>query len=544
MADSVLTRARRITRFVLQTNLVDVNTAAGMPRLAPFVLRHGLGVRTVHHVHALQHPHRTALTDARRSLTYRQADEEINRICRAFQAMGVRRGDRAILCFENRVEYMLFWFAGFRAGISIVHASYRSTAAELHYLATHSKAAVIVCSQRTAPAVRELLEAHEIELIVVDDVGVHPRQHRYPEWSDRHDSDFFAVDSAAAGDNVVYTSGTTGKPKGAVRNFSNVGVAELSRIGERLPVRAADRHLVVCPLYHSGAQAFAAMMTSLGCTLVLLEKFDAEATLEAMARWRIHSTFMVPTMIRRIVELPAEIRNQHPTPELRALVSGAAAFPHALRLRAIAAFGASSVHDFYGATELGWITLIDGDEMLERPGSVGRGLEGHELQITNADREVLPTGEVGTIWARNEQTMEGYLHDEQASEDSRDADWITVDDLGYLDEDGYLYLAGRDRDMVISGGVNIYPVEIEEVLAQHEGVEEVAVIGLPDTDLGERLTAVVAGEVDFDELAEFARGKLAAHKVPRRWELIGELPRNPTGKVLKRELRERYGGAQ
>ncbi len=541
MTDSIVTRVRRITRFVRDTKLVERTNLRAAPGLGPFALRHGLNIRTVHHVHARQHPERVAMSDERQALTYGEADQWINKICEAFAAMGYRRGDRVILCMENRVEYLLFWFAGFRSGIAAVHASYRSTPDELQFLAAHSKAKAVVCSSRTRDAVAALANATPaIEVIVVDDSAVHPRQHRYPGWAVRHSGDFFVGGRDAPGDNVVYTSGTTGKPKGAVRNFSAVGIAELSRIGERLPMQTADRHLVVCPLYHSGAQAFVAMMTSLGCTIILRSHFEAEQTLETMSRWRIHSIFMVPTMIRRVVELPEPVRRANPTPELRALVSGAAEFPHALREKVTRHFGPAAIFDFYGATELGWITLIDGHEMLERPGSVGRALAGHELRITDADRKPLPAGSIGTIWARNEQSMDGYLDDKAATDDARDGGWITVDDLGYLDDDGYLFLCGRDRDMVITGGVNVYPVEIEEALACHADVIEVAVVGVPDVDLGERLVAVVAGAVDFEELEALARERLASHKVPRRWERVDELPRNPTGKVLKRELRDRY----
>lgn len=509
--------------------------------IAPFALRHGVNVRTIHHLHAARFPERVAMVDERSSLTYAEANAAINRICHAFASQGLRRGDRVVLCMENRVEYLLFWFASLRAGIAAVHASYRSTSAELLYLTRHSAARAIVCSERTGPAVGEVCaELHALEVIVVGDAAVHPRQHRYETWAARHPDTFYAIPRDVPGSSIVYTSGTTGKPKGAVRDFAKTGIGELSRITERLPVEAGDRHLVVCPLYHSGAQAFVGIMSSLGCTIVLRRHFDAVDTLETLSRWRIHSVFLVPTMIRRITELPAEQRAAHPTPALRAVVSGAAEFPHALRERAIELFGPQKVFDFYGATELGWLTLIRGDEMLAHPGSVGCALSGHELRVTDADRRPLATGEVGTIWARNDQTMEGYLHDQVATDASHDHGWVTVDDLGYLDRDGYLYLCGRDRDMVISGGVNIYPVEIEEVLAGHPEVVEVAVIGIADDDLGERLVAVVVGDVGVDALDTHARASLAAHKVPRRWEFVDELPRNPTGKVLKRELRERF----
>jgi long-chain acyl-CoA synthetase len=243
-------------------------------------------------------------------------------------------------------------------------------------------------------------------------------------------------------------------------------------------------------------------------------------------------------MIRRLVELPTSL----PTPELRALISGASEFPEALRRAAIDRFGAPVIHDFYGATELGWVTLIDGTEMLARPGSVGRPLPGQAVAILDRSGRELPVGETGLVYVRNEQTMSGYLGDAKATDETRRGAWITVEDLGRVDRDGYLYISGRERDMVKSGGVNLYPVEIEEVIGQHPNVRDVAVIGLPDPEWGERLAAVVVprGDLDPPDVEAFARERLASVKVPKEWHVVDELPRNPTGKTLKRELRERY----
>lgn len=541
MSDSLFDITGRVGRFVFQTGIAREVRLAATPQLVGVLLRNGLNVRTIHHVHAALHPDRIAMMDERSTLTYRAVNRWLNRIARALATIGVKRGDRIILCMENRTEYLLFWFASFRAGIAVVHASYRSTPDELEYLAAHSRARAIICSETTADAVRALVRVMpEVAPVVVDDVCVAPNQHRFPEWAAVMDDSFVEPGQDARTDNVVYTSGTTGKPKGAIRNFTDVGIVELSRIGERLPLQTAERHLVVSPLYHSGAQAFVTILTSLGGSIHLRPHFDAADALHYLHRWRIESTFMVPTMIRRILDLPQDQLQAWRPPSLRALVSGAAAFPHALRLRAVEYFGEDAVWDFYGATELGWITLIGGDEMLERPGSVGRVLSGHELRILDGDRREVAPGEVGTIWVRNEQMMEGYLDDATATAASSHEGWTTVDDLGRVDDDGYLYLAGRDRDMVISGGVNIYPVEIEEALATHPAVQEVAVIGLEDEEWGERVAAVVVGEANIDELDAWVRERVASHKAPRSWFFVDALPRNPTGKVLKRELRERF----
>jgi fatty-acyl-CoA synthase len=407
---------------------------------------------------------------------------------------------------------------------------------------------VVVTDARTLPAVlsvRSQFPELGLRVVAVSDAAALPSGvARYrdlvaagsPSWSParRH---------TGSADNVVYTSGTTGKPKGAVRDFAAFGLSELFRLLERLPFRTGDRHLAVSPLYHSAGQALLTLQASLAATVRLLPHFEPEDTLRALSSHRAESTFLVPTMIRRLVTLPDRLFAQHPTPQLRCLLSGASEFPQRLREQAIARFGASAVFDFYGATELGWVTLINGAEMLSRPASVGRPLAGQQIRILGPEGQELPPGEVGLISVRNAQTMAGYLHDAAATKASRSGAWTTVEDLGSLDSGGYLFLAGRARDMVKSGGVNLYPVEIEEVLARHPSIREVAVIGVPDREWGERLVGVVVQSGSSFEPADverFARGQLSGLKVPRQWEVVDELPRNATGKVLKMELCRRF----
>jgi fatty-acyl-CoA synthase len=514
------------------------------PSIARLALRAGLSVRTVHAIHAIHTPNRPALVDARGTRTYAEVDRAINRAAHAFRdELGIGRGDAVAIAAENCAEYVITWFALMRLGARAVHASYRSQPAELEYLVGHAGLRAILVSDASLDAASEVARSRSrLSVITVgartgnairfDDLLARARSSDLPQTPARHEGS----------ESIVYTSGTTGKPKGAVRDFARFGVVEGARVLERLPFRIGDRHLVVAPLYHSAAQAFALIHSALGATIYLHSHFDAEAALNELSRSRIHSVFLVPTMIRRIVELPEAVRAKLPTPELRALVSGASEFPEALRRAAIDAFGAPVVYDFYGATELGWVTLIDGKEMLERPGSVGRPLPGQAVAIFDRQGRELPVGETGLVYVRNEQTMSGYLGDTAATDETRRGPWVTVEDNGRVDADGYLYISGRERDMVKSGGVNLYPVEIEEVIAHHPGVRDVAVIGLPDPEWGERLAAVIVprGPLDPADIERFARTKLASVKVPKEWHLVSELPRNATGKTLKRELRTRY----
>ena len=534
--------AERMVRLARGSGVLQDVRPTSLPAIAKLALDQGVGAHMTHGIHARSHPDRLAIVDGSRAVTYAEADAEINRIARGLRARaGARRGEPVALMMENRVEYVLFWIALFRLGTPAVHASYRSTPDELTYMLEHSGARVVIASEQTAGVARAAAE--RVGARVVGAGGA--RDVDVTSWELIRGMSARAPRRRSAesnSDNVVYTSGTTGRPKGAVRDFKAIGALELSRIMDGLGATAGERHLVVAPLYHSAAQAFTLLYTALGATIHLLPRFDAADALRAMHTHQITSTFMVPTMIRRLVELPEEEWAKGAPSALHALVSGAAPFPHALRARAAARLGAQNVFDFYGATELGWVTLARGDEMLARPGTVGRALPGQEIAVFDEGGARLPPGEVGVIHVRSPQRMTGYLRDREATEAAARGEWLTVDDLGHLDADGYLYVGGRARDMIISGGVNVYPVEIEEVLARHPDVREVAVVGEPDEEWGERVAAFVAfapgAEGDFDPIADFARETLSRAKVPRRWERVDALPRNHTGKVLKRTLRE------
>jgi fatty-acyl-CoA synthase len=519
--------------------------------VARILAARGLGVRSLHAIHAATDPERPALVDERRSVTYREADQEIDALASALRDhLGVSRSAPVAVMMENRVEYALVWFALFRLGVTCAHMGRHSTVDELEPLLDRSGARVLVVSDKTFEVAAELLARRpELDLRVVR-VGSGRAVPRVCDYDDVCARGLGLVGKlhveAGPSDNVVYTSGTTGRPKGAVRDMAAVGPLELFRVLERLPLRTGDRHLVCAPMYHSSGQVFLLINTALAATIHFQERFDPETTLTRIARDGIHNVFMVPTMIARMLELPDEVHARCPTPELRVLVSGAAPFNTSLRERAIARFGADVVFDFYGATELGWVTLIDGNEMLTHPGSVGRPIAGQELAILDDQGVRVRTGEVGRVFTRSGQLMVGYLRDAAAAGDeTASGQWLTVDDLGKVDEDGYLWITGRARDMVISGGVNIYPVEIENVLSKHPEIADVAVIGVPDAEWGERLVAIVVPRAGFaaEAVEAWARERLTPYKIPRRWETLAELPRNPTGKVLKRELVERYSAS-
>jgi fatty-acyl-CoA synthase len=306
-------------------------------------------------------------------------------------------------------------------------------------------------------------------------------------------------------------------------------------------MRADDRHLVGCPLYHSAAPAFVAILMSLGGTTVLMNHFDPEGALGIIQRERVTSTLMVPTMIIRISNLPPETRAPYNTSSLRWVMSAAAPLTTEAARRFMDCFG-PVLWNFYGATETGLVTLAGPHDHVNRPGTIGRALRGNQIRLLDDAGHEVPRGQVGELYARNSTLISGYHNNAEATQSSLREGFFSVGDMGRLDGDGYYFLESRKHDMVISGGVNIYPREIEDLLHTHPAILEAAVVGVPDPEWGETLRAFIVvrhgQDISEGEVIDFCRSGLADFKRPRKVTFLAELPRNPTGKILKRELRE------
>jgi fatty-acyl-CoA synthase len=339
---------------------------------------------------------------------------------------------------------------------------------------------------------------------------------------------------------IVYTSGTTGKPKGANRAWRKTGVESVADMILQVGMSADDRHLVVCPLYHSAAPAFVAILWSLGATVVLQSHFDPEQCLDIIQRERVTCTLMVPTMLIRICALPEATLARYDTSSLRWVMSAAAPLPTDTARRFMARFG-PVLWNFYGATETGLVTLAGPGDHLARPGTIGRALRGNRIRLLDDHGAEVPQGQVGELYAQNPTLISGYHGNEDATRSLARDGLFSVGDCGRVDADGYYYLEARKSDMVISGGVNIYPREIEDHLATHPSILEAAVVGVPDAEWGESLRAFVVvrdgARLTELEVIDYCRVELADFKRPRTVTFLPELPRNPTGKVLKRELR-------
>jgi long-chain acyl-CoA synthetase len=289
---------------------------------------------------------------------------------------------------------------------------------------------------------------------------------------------------------------------------------------------------------------FASIVQSVGGTLVLASKFEAMEWLRSIERWKVNSSFLVPTMMKRVLRLPDEVLAGADLSSLRLINLGAGPSPASMKAEAVARFGPIIV-EMYGSTETGSNTLLGPDDVLRKPGSCGKALPGNELRIMGEDGSWLPPGEVGELYVRSPMVIDGYVGGAVLKQVD---DFTSVGDLGYLDDEGFLYLVDRKSDMIISGGVNVYPAEVEAALHGHPSVADIAVFGIPSEEFGELVHAVVqpVGEsIDLAELETFARTRLAGFKIPRSWEIRHELPRNDAGKLRKAELRASYwsGGA-
>jgi fatty-acyl-CoA synthase/long-chain acyl-CoA synthetase len=348
---------------------------------------------------------------------------------------------------------------------------------------------------------------------------------------------------AAVGGSMVYTAGTTGKPKGARRRVTDPA-AVLPRLGALDCLDPAHVHLVAGPLYHSAPGGFALYAHMVGSTVVVMRKFDAEDALRQIERHRCTTTFMAPTLLKRIVDLPAAVRARYDVRSMRSIVVAAAPCPMRVKEQVVEMFG-PVLYEFYGSTELGINTVLRPEDVLRRPGSCGRAAPGVELGVFDDEGRLLPAGTPGELFVRRYNgVFDEYYKNPTATAQTSRGEWMSVGDVAWIDGEGFVYICDRKRDMIISGGVNIYPAEIEDVLHRHPAIEDVAVFGVPDGEWGERVHAAVqlrGGTTATErDVIEFCRRHLADYKAPRAVSFHAEFPRDTAGKLVKRLLREPY----
>jgi acyl-CoA synthetase (AMP-forming)/AMP-acid ligase II len=479
--------------------------------------------------------------------TYAELEAEANRLGNALLGLGARPGTKVIWCGPNSLSVVAVMSATRKIGAVAVPLNYRLTAEEAKYVIGHSDAEIAYVDAEYAHLFTGLVgELARLRHVVVyggsAPDGMLGSEELTAAASDQPPD---ISDELITGATMIYTSGTTGKPKGAVRRGGDpaTGLALVTLLG----YRPDDVYLTSGPLYHSGPSAFMGASLMFGASIVVQRKFDPEDWLRLVDEYRVSSTFSAPALIRMVCALPAGVKQRYDRSSMRVMIANAAPWSFALKQQYVADFPAESLFEIYGSTELGVDTVLLPEDQLRKPGSCGKPAPGIEITLFDADgHEVTGTGpdHPGEVFVRSKSAFDTYYKNDASYEANSRGDFHTVGDIAYRDDEGYLYICDRKSDMIISGGMNIYPAEIEAALDQHPGIYDVAVFGIPSDEWGEVVHATVVrapgSQLTADELTAFAREHLASYKVPRSVGFADELPRTGSGKVLKRQLRAPY----
>ena len=482
--------------------------------------------------------------------SYAELEANANRLANVFLAHGVNLGDKVLWCGKNSVWPVACGHAARKVGAVSVPLNYRLTDEEAAYVTHNSDAKIVFVDAEYAPLFERIRpRIPQVAHVVVFDGAAGEGQHDAAALlADAAGRPVEADSGQTASGTMIYTSGTTGKPKGAVRN--SVGDPEqMTKMVEIYGWRPDDVYLTTGPLYHSGPGGFLALGQLLGNTAVLQRAFDAEDWLRLLDKYAVTASFAAPTPIRRVCQLPDEVLAKYRRDSLRIMIANAAPWSYALKLDYLERFPERSLFEVYGSTELGVNTIMTPQFQRSKPGSCGRPAPGVEIRLYAEDGGVVDEPhQPGELFVRSAGIFSTYhkAHD-KFMEERRDG-WQTVGDIAYFDADGFYYICDRKKDMIISGGVNIYPAEVEAALERHPQVLEAAVFGIPSEEWGESVHAVLVARpgagLDAAAVQGFAREHLAGYKVPRSMEFVDEIPKTGSGKILKRELRAPFWKGQ
>ena len=483
--------------------------------------------------------------------TYAELEAQANRVANLLLSLGAGPGAKVLWCGPNSPEVVTVMSATRKIGAVAVPLNYRLTPEEALYVVNHSDAEVAYVDYEYAPmfaAFRGQLEKvrHVIAIGGPTPEGMLGDADIAAASADAPD----VGDATGGGGTMIYTSGTTGKPKGAVRK----GPPDPEVLGALLNLfgyRPDDIYLTSGPLYHSGPSAFMGAGLLFGQTIIVQRRFDAEDWLRLVDTYQVTSTFSAPALIRMICALPGQVKDRYKRSSMRVMIANAAPWSYALKQQYVADFPPESLFEVYGSTELGVDTVLLPEDQMRKPGSCGRPAPGIEIMLVGADDgPVTGTGpdHAGEVFIRSRVTFDTYYKNDAGYQSNSRGGYHTVGDIGYWDDEGYLYICDRKTDMIISGGMNIYPAEIEAALEQHPGIYDVAVFGIPSQQWGEAVHATVVrspgSSLTSDQITAFAREHLASYKVPRSIDFATELPRTGSGKLLKRQLRAPYWAGQ
>jgi fatty-acyl-CoA synthase len=510
-------------------------------RVASTFLRWGASPATGVTTAAIEHPHEIAILDERGSLTWDRLHKRSNALGHAFAEMGIGPGDGIGIMARNHRGFLEATLACAKLGASALYLNTMFSGPQL-----------VDVMKREGP--KALVYDEEFEDLLA---GVDPSVERIVAWHDgappagKTTLDQLMADGDDSGHQpppdkprfVILTSGTTGTPKGAQRTSPD-GLMALAAVLDMIPFRRGSTIMIAAPLFHSWGFFHFVVSLPTASTMVLRRRFDPEGTLAAIERSRADVLGAVPVMVQRILGLPTEVLDRYELPSLRVVSLSGSALPGDLAIEWMDRFG-DTIYNLYGSTEVAYATIATPADLRAAPGTAGRPPRGTVVKLLDDQGREVPQGEVGRIFVGNEMRMEGYTGG--GNKESIDG-LLSSGDVGHLDEDGRLFVDGRDDEMIVSGGENVFPREVEDLLADLEGIREVAVIGVEDEHFGQRLAAFVVLEAGVSlseaDLGAHVKANLASFKTPREVEFMDELPRNATGKVLKRELRDRQASGR
>jgi len=502
--------------------------------------------------HATVRPQKIAylMADTGEALTFAELDSASNRCAHFLRSAGLRPADHIALLIENSLDFFKVTWGAQRSGIYYTPISTHLKAAEIVYILADCGASVFFVSANLLPPLLEAVRALDSAPRIVTVGGRVPDCESFDAVLGAQPATPIADE--VAGLDMLYSSGTTGRPKGVMQPFRGepIGTVMLltTILGEQMCGMNADStYLSPAPLYHAAPLRFGMMCGAIGATTVVMRKFDAEAFLDLVATYRVTHSQVVPTMLVRILKLPDEVRAAADVSSLVAIIHAAAPCPEDVKAAIIAWWGPILL-EYYAGTEANGVTIIDSAQWLAHRGSVGRAYVG-SIKILSEDLEAepLPPRQIGQIFFADGPTFSYHNDPEKTAQAHNRKGWSSLGDVGFLDEEGYLYLTDRKSYMIISGGVNVYPQETEDLLIGHPAVHDVAVFGIPDPEMGEQVKAVVqpapgvSGDADLEAtLIAYCKSRLSSIKCPRSIDFVDDMPRTPTGKLVKRLLRERY----
>ena len=505
--------------------------------------------------HARLQPDKIGTRDSQRALTFSAWDERSTRLANGLLSLGLNKGDRVVVLAYNCIEWLEIYVALARAGLVAVPVNFRLLAPEISYIVSHSEARAVIVQED----LRDRAKSIRGELAIEPLCWIHFGAPTPADWSG-YEALITAASPCAPQVStrpedpfaLMYTSGTTGRPKGAIRNHEGNALLALATALE-FGLSRADTGLLVMPMCHANSLYFGLTFMYLGATIVVDDhkSFDPEALLATLTRERVTFTSLVPTHYIMMLGLPESAKALYDVSTVGKLLISSAPARKETKLGILDYFKNSRLFELYGATETGWVTVLKPDEQIERLGSVGREWCGSgAIRILDVDNNEVADGEVGELFSRTPYVFDGYWKNPDKTAEAFCGEWCSVGDMARRDPHGYIHLVDRKSNMIISGGENIYPSEVECVLGAHPDVKDVAVIGVPDSKWGEAVLAVIvlhSGQHSSEaELLAFCRDRLAGYKRPRTIKFIAdsEMPRTATGKILHRILREHLLAAE